>query len=129
VANCGDDGLDYDEGWRGNVQFLFDLQGIPGITTDKSDKGGEHDGGTGVDASQPFAIPTIYNATYIGHGQKSTVTQRERNTVLHIRDNAGGRYYNSAFLDFSGAEVLIEGSASACGAGAAGTSSQRAATA
>ena len=32
-----------------------------------------------------------------------------KNTALHFRDNAGGRYYNSAFLDFGGASLIIEG--------------------
>jgi hypothetical protein len=38
----GDDSLDWDEGYRGKVQFVLAVQGTPG--TDKSDKGGELDG-------------------------------------------------------------------------------------
>ena len=38
VADGGDDGIDYDEGYRGKVQFVLVLQGTPG--SDKSDKGG-----------------------------------------------------------------------------------------
>ncbi len=106
VASPGDDSLDYDEGWRGRAQHVFVMQGTPG--TDKSDKGGEHDGGNGPDGSLPFAIPTIYNATYVGLGQK-TYTDKAKNTALHFRDNAGGRYYNSLFADFGGAPLLIEG--------------------
>ncbi len=107
VASSGDDSLDYDEGYRGKVQFYFAMQGIPGLT-DKSDKGGEHDGGNVGDGSLPFAIPTIYNATYVGLGQK-TYTGKALNTGIHFRDNAGGRYYNSLFADFGGAPFLIEG--------------------
>jgi hypothetical protein len=106
VVAVGDDGLDYDEGWRGKVQYAFVMQGTPG--TDKSDKGGEWDGGNSPDGSQPRAIPTVYNATMVGHGQKNFTLSTE-NTALHFRDNAGGRVYNSAFLDFGGATVLIEG--------------------
>jgi hypothetical protein len=125
-ANAGDDGLDYDEGWRGRVQFLFTMQGTPG--TDKSDKGFEQDGGTGVDNSQPFAIPTIYNATVVGLGNdKLTYTARLTNTALHFRDNAGGRQYNSAYLDFGGAAAMIEGGSTACTA--AGSSGERSSTA
>jgi hypothetical protein len=111
LNGVGDDGLDWDEGFRGKVQFVLQLQGSPG--TDKSDKGGELDGGNGGDASQPRAIPTIYNTTFVGHGRQkwnaTDYTGIGENTVLHWRDNTGGRWYNSAFLDFGGAEALIEG--------------------
>jgi hypothetical protein len=102
----GDDSLDYDEGFRGKLQFGLIVHGTPG--TDKSDKGGEQDGGNNPDGSQPFAIPTYYNVTWIGLGQKA-YTDRAKNTALHYRDNAGGRQYNSFFADFGGAPVLIEG--------------------
>jgi hypothetical protein len=106
IVSPGDDSLDYDEGWRGKAQFVFVVQGTPG--SDKSDKGGELDGGNAGDGSQPRAVPTIYNATFVGLGQKE-YTDKSFNTALHFRDNAGGRWYNSAFLDFGGAEALIEG--------------------
>ncbi len=106
VVAPGDDSIDYDEGFRGKGQFIFVMQGTPGA--DKSDKGAEQDGGNSPDGSLPFAIPTFYNVTMVGHGQKS-YTDKARNTALHFRDNAGGRYYNSAFLDFGGAPILIEG--------------------
>ena len=124
-ANGGDDGLDFDEGWRGKVQFVFVLQGTPGA--DKSDKGFEQDGGTVADASLPFAIPTMYNMTVVGLGQKATYTDRLKNTAMHFRDNAGGRHFNSTYLDFGGAAAMIEGGSAACDA--AGSSGQRSLTA
>ncbi len=117
-ANGGDDGLDTDEGWRGKAQFVFMFQGTPG--NDKNDKGGEWDGGNNPDASQPRAIPTLYNLTFIGLGQK-TYTGKALNTVIHMRDNAGGRLYNSYFGDFGGAPGCIEGtSGSPTGADSSG---------
>jgi hypothetical protein len=124
AANGGDDGFDYDEGYRGKVQFFFEIQGTPGA--DKSDKGFEQDGGTIADASLPLAIPTMYNMTVVGLGQKATYTDRLKNTVMHFRDNAGGRHFNSAYLDFGGAAALIEGGSAACDA--AGSSGQRSLT-
>ncbi len=121
ILSPGDDGVDYDQGWRGKIQFVFQVQGLPG--SDKSDKGGEHDGGTSPDGSQPFAIPTIYNATYIGHGQKDFAS-KGKDTAIKFRDNAGGRYYNSFFADFAGATATIEGLP-----GSANTSAERARTA
>jgi len=107
VANGGDDGLDYDEGYRGKVQFFAVLQGTPGA--DKSDKGGEWDGGNNPDGSQPFGLPTLYNLTFVGLGQKTTYTNKLQNTAMIFRDNAGGRAYNSFFADFGGAPICIEG--------------------
>lgn len=107
----GDDGMDWDEGFRGKAQFVLLVQGRPG--TDKSDKGGELDGGNVGDGSLPRAIPTVYNTTFVGLGTGIgpglDYTGRGENTPLHFRDNSGGRWYNSAFLEFGGAEALIEG--------------------
>lgn len=124
-ALSGDDGLDYDEGWRGKAQFVFLMQGTPG--TDKGDKAGEHDGGNNPDGSQPFATPALYNVTSVGLGQKS-YTDRAKNTVLHFRDNAGGRYYNSFFADFGGAPLCIEGGNTGTSSTAANTSGERSVT-
>ena len=54
VADGGDDGVDYDEGFRGKVQFVLVLQGTPGA--DKSDKAGEHDGGNNPDRACPARL-------------------------------------------------------------------------
>jgi hypothetical protein len=124
-GNGGDDGIDFDEGWRGKIQYAFVMQGTPGA--DKSDKGSEQDGGNAPDGSQPRAIPTIYNATLIGLGQK-TYTGKSLNTALHWRDNGGGRWYNSFFADFGGAPLCIEGGNTGTGCAVANTSGQRSST-
>ncbi len=100
-----DDGFDYDEGWRGHNQFWFLIQ-----AEDAGGSGGEHDGGTTPEDGLPFAIPLIYNATYIGSGASSANTRSD--FALNIRDNAGGKYYNSIFTDFFGRAVQIEDLAS-----------------
>jgi hypothetical protein len=121
----GDDGTDWDEGYRGKLQFILLMQGTPG--TDKSDKGGELDGGNVGDASLPKSIPTVYNATFVGLGAQKDYTAHGENTALHFRDNSGGRWYNSAFMDFGGAEALIEGGTAS--SNSANTSGERAGTA
>ncbi|WP_246050187.1 T9SS type A sorting domain-containing protein [Neolewinella litorea] len=107
VSFCGDDGFDYDFGWRGGGQYWFALQG-PGDPTGRS---GEHDGAS-PDEQQPFSRPTIYNATYIGIGAEQTASGGDAGRSLPLsvlfRDNAGGYYYNSVFVDFNGAAVAIE---------------------
>ena len=105
AAFCGDDMFDYDEGWRGNNQFWFGIQ-----ASDDAGSGGEHDGGTDPETSEPFAIPVVYNATYIGAGAQSLLSSND--FALTIDDNAGGKYYNSIFTDFAGAGVTIEDLAS-----------------
>jgi hypothetical protein len=85
---CGDDSFDYDEGFRGKGQFWFS------IVDATADRGGEHDGGTTPETGAPYAIPTIYNATYIGGG----IPAAKR--ALTFRDNAGGKYYNSIFTEY-----------------------------
>jgi hypothetical protein len=82
----GDDGFDYDEGFRGNVQF-----GLVYQRTDDGDRGGEHDGGTDPEDGQPYALPKFANITSIGKAASRAVT---------FRDNAGGEYYNSIFVDY-----------------------------
>mgnify|MGYP006935315517 CR=1 FL=1 len=86
VAFCGDDSYDYDQGFRGYGQFWVAVQGY-----ERGDRLGEHDGGTDPETGEPYAIPTVYNATYVGRGDgasKRTIT---------FRDNAGGNYANSIF--------------------------------
>lgn len=101
AAFCGDDMFDYDEGFSGDGQFWFGIQ-----ATDDAGSGGEHDGGTDPETGTPYAIPVIYNATYIGSGSSSTLLSND--FALTIDDNAGGKYYNSIFTEFAGAGVTIE---------------------
>ena len=97
----GDDSFDYDEGFRGKGQFWFSIQ-----ADEAGNRAGEHDGGTTPEDGTPYAIPTIYNATYIGSGAFSS--NGDNDVVLKIRDNAGGKYLNSIFTDFTGEAVDIE---------------------
>ncbi|MDG2418409.1 MAG: T9SS type A sorting domain-containing protein, partial [Saprospiraceae bacterium] len=99
-AFCGDDGMDYDFGWRGNGQFWFMIQG-----EDEGGNGGEHDGAK-PDGEAPFSKPTIYNATYIGSGANSGNVDNE--FALLFRDNAGGTYGNSIFTDFYDKAISVE---------------------
>lgn len=88
VSYCGDDCFDYDEGYRGNVQFALIYQ-----DANEGDRMGEHDGGTTPEDGAPYAHPIFYNATYIGRG----IAAGKR--TLTFRDNAGGEYHNSIFLN------------------------------
>jgi hypothetical protein len=71
VAWVGDDSYDYDEGFSGYGQFWATVQ---------------------IEAGEPYAMPIIHNATYIGFPGKSR-------RVITFRDNAGGFYHNSIFAN------------------------------
>ena len=88
VAYVGDDCFDYDEGFSGKGQFWCAVQ-----DANEGDRLGEHDGGTDPETGTPYAIPTIYNATYIGRGDGAG------KRVITFRDNAGGNYLNSIFTN------------------------------
>ncbi len=88
VAFCGDDSFDYDEGYRGMGQFWVAIQ-----EAESGDRVGEHDGGTSPETALPYATPNIYNATYVGRGASAG------KRMLTFRDNAGGHYVNSIFVN------------------------------
>ena len=90
VSNCGDDSYDYDQGWRGKGQFWYTQQNANDLS--QGDRGGEHDGGTDPEDAAPYATPEIRNATYHGHGASRLLT---------FRDNAGGHYINSIFVNWN----------------------------
>ncbi|GAB5557791.1 MAG: hypothetical protein SchgKO_20040 [Schleiferiaceae bacterium] len=85
VAYCGDDAIDYDEGYKGFVQYALVFE--PG------DRGGEHDGGpSDCEDCMPYATPVFGNVTSIGKGGSRAVT---------FRDNAGGQYHNSIMYNYA----------------------------
>lgn len=85
-AYCGDDALDYDEGYRGKNQFIIIHQ-----DPTMADRGGEHDGGTSPETGVPYATPQFWNVTSTGSPNSKIMT---------FRDNAGGQYHNSIFVNY-----------------------------
>ncbi len=90
-----DDAIDWDQGWRGKGQFWFVLQG-----TDKAGAAAEQDGAGGDEFFKPYAIPRIYNVTYVGAGSDAS-PESDRGEMLIFRDNSGGFYHNSIFTQFN----------------------------
>ncbi|BDS12089.1 carboxypeptidase-like regulatory domain-containing protein [Aureispira anguillae] len=85
-AYCADDALDYDEGYRGKNQFVIIYQDATA-----ADRGGEHDGGTNPETATPYATPKFWNVTSVGSSTSKAIT---------FRDNAGGEYHNSIFMNY-----------------------------
>lgn len=90
-----DDAIDWDQGWRGKGQFWFVLQ-----APDKAGAAAEQDGAGGDEFHKPYAIPRIYNVTYVGAGSNAS-PESDRGEMLMFRDNTGGFYHNSIFTQFN----------------------------
>lgn len=89
AAYGGDDGFDYDQGWEGRGQFRAYIGGPVASSDFEPDNGGEHDGETSFNAGRNIGGGKVYNATYVGNGEKGF--------ALRIRDNAYAVYKNSIF--------------------------------
>ena len=127
----GDDGFDWDMGFRGKLQYLFHIQGsadddgVPSFrnTANYGDAFMECDGGesNGIandvegSSSKPYSIPTAVNFTLVGRGTNyfgnTTTTQR-----LRLRANSGGRFYNGILTQPANARMLgVEGTSGGTG--------------
>ncbi len=108
AAFCGDDCFDYDQGYRGNLQFLFAIQ-ADNRQNDSDDgylgdKGFELDGATAPEATAaPVGGGTIFNATMIGVGAsiRPNGAAGAGNVGVHMRDNGAHKIYNSVFVDYA----------------------------
>lgn len=88
VANCDDDAVDIDLGYRGNGQFWCLLQ-----NSNYGDKLIEIDGGEEIKTAQPYTNPSIFNVTGVGRGTEYS------NKLISFNDNAGGIIANSVFIN------------------------------
>lgn len=103
AAFVGDDGFDYDQGFRGTGQFWFSVH-----DSDEAGRSGEHDGSdAGALDDRPLARPVISNATYIGAGKDANPSGDGNDRTFAVRDNGGGEYYNSVFTNFPNIAVNI----------------------
>jgi serine/threonine protein kinase len=89
----GDDGFDWDLGYRGRLQFLLFQQGHQ---AESGSNGFEGDNDPNASRNEPRSAPQIFNATLCGWGSES---QGEQYGILARRRTAG-RIANSAFYGF-----------------------------
>ena len=106
-----DDDFDYDEGFSGNLQFLFAIKD-PVLGGGRV---GEHDGAPSNNiAGLPRAIPVFSNVTYVGAfagagGSNPANPAGDGDEMIIFRDNAGGKYYNSIFTECNSAQAVDDG--------------------
>ncbi len=113
AAFCGDDSFDYDQGYRGNLQFLFALQADNRQNDSddgyQGDRGFEFDGATAPEATAtPLGGGTVFNATLIGIGSSTRPNGAAgaANVAMHLRDNGAHKIFNSVFVDYANIFVV-----------------------
>ena len=103
----GDDGVDIDQGYRGQNQFWFQLQdnsAVGGVATGRNslnygDCTGEWDGPESTTAGLPYSVFTFFNATTIG---------RNSGKGINWKENSGGKVFNSIWANAG--KMRLEGS-------------------
>jgi hypothetical protein len=114
----GDDGIDIDQGYRGKIQFALHVQnnkyGLNGTTGDTGrnssnvgDNLGEFDGSESPNTSKPYSVWTMFNFTGIGVGY-GTATKTDK-AGPNFKDNAGGKVFNSLYVNAPSGAVQIQG--------------------
>ncbi|MEE4255999.1 MAG: hypothetical protein V2I47_03090 [Bacteroidales bacterium] len=84
---CGDDAFDFDLGYQGKGQFWLAIQD-PG----EGDKIVECNGGSDPVTGQPYTLPQLYNATFIGRGPGAG------KKMIEFSLNGGGTFANSIMV-------------------------------
>jgi hypothetical protein len=111
----GDDGIDIDQGYRGRIQFGFQIQNnTSGTSRNPANIGdclGEWDGGESPTTSRPYTVHTLFNFTGIGAGSASGAGKG-----INYKENSGGKVFNSIFADARTGIVLESGSSAATSA-------------
>lgn len=102
---AADDFLDWQLGYRGNIQFGFFFQdpdnpGNRGIEADNN----EFDQG-----ASPLSRPTVFNVTFIGSGQPGF--DESNSPGIYLRRGSGGFVNNAIVTRFFSAGLHIDGSA------------------
>lgn len=102
---AADDFLDWQLGYRGNIQFGFFFQdpdnpGNRGIEADNS----EYDQG-----ASPLSKPTVFNVTFIGSGQPGF--DESNSPGIYLRRGSAGIVNNAIVTRFYSAGLHIDGSA------------------
>jgi hypothetical protein len=88
-----DDGIDWDNGWTGKLQFVV-VQQKPGF--DDETNGFEADNNAGGTEALPLSEPTIYNVTLCGKGQDNP---KEEYAML-LRRATKGHIFNVLAIGF-----------------------------
>ena len=102
VAYCGDDGLDADEGYSGNIQNAIVWQ-TGGTVTSPDPRAMELDGGVDTNESaEPFSTPILANITLLYDDEDNS----NLDDAFVLRDNSSASLYNSIAINHDAAVAL-----------------------
>jgi len=103
----GDDGIDLDQGYRGRIQFGFQIQnntsGTSRPSANMGDCLGEWDGPENPTSGRPYTVHSLFNFTGIGTGNAASAGKG-----INYKDNSGGKVFNSIFADAKSGITLTE---------------------
>lgn len=100
-----DDNLDYQLGWRGNLQYAVILQN----PTDRGNRGVEGDNSEFDNTATPFSKPTMFNVTMIGSGVAGSSEADGRG--FYLRRGARGVANNFIVMNWGGPGIFFDGTA------------------
>lgn len=112
VTQPDDDGLDWDYGWQGKVQYLViqqnQLVGNAGFESDSNKDAPDAD---------PRSSPEIWNLTMIGsNAAKGTAGKTQ--LAMHLRRGTAARIHNAVIAYFTDGLIDVDGAASVAQFGA-----------
>jgi hypothetical protein len=100
ITGCGDDSLDWTEGWRGRGQFIVAQQ-----FADDADNGIEADNNGDAQRAEPRAQPTLSNVTLIG----SPGSEDASDVGVLLREGTHANLSNMLVAGFNSACIDIDG--------------------
>ncbi|WP_419813397.1 hypothetical protein [Bacterioplanoides sp.] len=94
LVDNGDESIDWDHGYQGNIQFALVRQGVN--ITDAGDYAIEADNDGGAFGGTPVSNPTLANVTF------QEITQAESDELFRLKEGTGGRFVNVAAANYLG---------------------------
>jgi hypothetical protein len=106
ITQPDDDGLDYDLGYSGKVQFLVVQQ-----NSSVGNRGIEASGNKSDNVATPFSLPEIWNATFVG-SNRAPASSGTKQEGLVFNTGAGVKLRNAIVTNFPDLAVDVDGRAS-----------------
>jgi hypothetical protein len=100
-----DDGLDWDLGWTGSVQFIFSLKRATAGNT-LTDNGIEADADDGTTNVTPRSHPKVYNGTWIGTYESAATSDNSGDAGFNFKERTEGEVYNCIVANYERGVVI-----------------------
>ena len=97
-AFCDDDGFDWDQGYSGKGQFLFQVSDSISNFDHLFEMDSDDAAFTGVG---PFSKATMYNFTAIGRGHGNTGVGGKQDFAMKYKEDTGGHLRNGIVAEYS----------------------------